>query len=105
MESWWLQYREQIRCDFALDLNPVLLALWPWAAYLASLNMLPHCQLGIPGHTFLTEVWIRDIVCIGYVHAQSYLTPYDPMDCSPSYSSVHGDSPGENTGVGCHALL
>ena len=29
----------------------------------------------------------------------------DPMDCSPPGSSVHGDSPGENTGVGCHALL
>ena len=27
------------------------------------------------------------------------------MGCSPPGSSVHGDSPGENTGVGCHALL
>ena len=27
------------------------------------------------------------------------------MDCSPSGLSVHGDSPGKNTGVGCHALL
>ena len=25
--------------------------------------------------------------------------------CSPPGSSVHGDSPGENTGVDCHALL
>ena len=25
----------------------------------------------------------------------------DPMDYSPSGSSVHGDSPGKNTGVGC----
>ena len=29
----------------------------------------------------------------------------DPMDCSPPGSSVHGDSPGKNTGVGYHALL
>ena len=29
----------------------------------------------------------------------------DPTDCSPPGSSVHGDSPGKNTGVGCHALL
>jgi len=28
-----------------------------------------------------------------------------PHDCSPPGSSVHGDSPGKNTGVGCHALL
>ena len=27
------------------------------------------------------------------------------MDCSPPGSSVHGDSPGKNTGVSCHALL
>ena len=27
------------------------------------------------------------------------------MDCSPPGSSVHGDSPGRNTGVGCHALF
>ena len=29
----------------------------------------------------------------------------DPMDCSPPGSSVHGDSPGKNTGVGGHFLL
>ena len=29
----------------------------------------------------------------------------DPMDCSPPGSSVHGDSPGKNTGVGSRALL
>ena len=27
------------------------------------------------------------------------------MDCSPPGSSVHGDSPGKNSGVGCHFLL
>ena len=36
---------------------------------------------------------------------QSLPTLYDPMDCSPPGSSVHGDSPGKNTGTGCHALL
>ena len=29
----------------------------------------------------------------------------DPMDCSPPGFSVHGNSPGENTGVGCPAHL
>ena len=28
-----------------------------------------------------------------------------PMDYSSPGSSVHGDSPGKNTGVGCHALF
>ena len=39
------------------------------------------------------------------VYAQFCLTLWDPMDCSPPGSSVHGDSPGKNTGVHCHALL
>ena len=37
--------------------------------------------------------------------AQSFPTLCDLMGCSPSNSSVHEDSPGKNTGVGCHALL
>ena len=36
---------------------------------------------------------------------QSCLTLWGPMDCSWPGSSVHGDSPGKNTGVGCQALL
>ena len=35
---------------------------------------------------------------------QSCRTLCDPMDYSPS-SSVRGNSPGRNTGVGCHTLL
>ena len=36
---------------------------------------------------------------------QSCQTLCNPMDCSPPGSSVHGDSPSKNTGVGCHAQL
>ena len=42
------------------------------------------------------------------VHAkllQSCLTLQDPADHSLLGSSIHGDSPGKNTGVSCHALL
>ena len=37
--------------------------------------------------------------------AQLCLTLYDPVDFSPPGTSVHGDSPGKNTGVGSRALL
>ena len=37
--------------------------------------------------------------------AQSCLTLCDTVDSSPPGSFVHGDSPGKNTRVGCHALL
>ena len=36
---------------------------------------------------------------------QSWPALCDPMDCSLPGSSVHGDSPGKNTGTGLHALL
>ena len=45
-----------------------------------------------------------------YFHAacakslQSYLTLCDPIDCSPRLLCLW-DSPGKNTGDGCHALL
>ena len=37
--------------------------------------------------------------------AQSCPTVWDPMEYRPPDSSVHEDSLGNNTGVGCHALL
>ena len=37
--------------------------------------------------------------------SRSVVSACDAMDCSLQGSFVHGDSPGENTGVGCHALL
>ena len=40
-----------------------------------------------------------------YMHAQSQVTLWDPVDCSPPGFSVHGDFPGKNNGVGYHFLL
>ena len=40
-------------------------------------------------------------LCLG---AQSCPTLCDPTDYSPP-GSVHGDSPGKSTGIGCHFLL
>ena len=36
---------------------------------------------------------------------QACPTLRDPVDCSPPGSSVHGDSPRKNAGMGCHALF
>ena len=36
---------------------------------------------------------------------QSFPTLCNPMDYSPPGFSIHGSSPGKNSGVGCHALL
>ena len=41
-----------------------------------------------------------DVLCLV---TQLCLTLCKSMDCSPPGFSVHGDSPGKNTGMGCHA--
>ena len=46
--------------------------------------------------------WDSSVLCLV---AKSCLTVCDPMGYSPPGFSAHGDSPGKNTGVCCHALL
>ena len=46
---------------------------------------------------------LRLCVHAGTLHCFQFFTT--AMDCSPPGSSVHGDSPGKNTGVSCRALL
>ena len=47
-------------------------------------------------------VLLHSVLCLV---AQLCLTLCDSMDSGPPGSSDHGDSPGKNTGVACHALL
>ena len=62
---------------------------------------------------FRVSVWYRCLLVSDFLQSScavclaAQLCPIlcDPRDCSPSGSSVHGDSPGKNMGVGCHALL
>ena len=69
--------------------NPHLLGLLPW-----QVSSLPLAPPGKPK----TWRWL----CLV---AQSCLTLWDPTDCSSPGFSVHWDSPGKNTEMGCHALL
>ena len=52
------------------------------------------------------EVWYKTEICnsaaVLCLVAQSCSILFDPMDCSPPGTSVHGDSPGKNTsGLPC----
>ena len=49
------------------------------------------------GHPPLFYVYVLSL--------RSHVLLCNPMDCSPPGSSVHGDSPGKKTGVGCHVPL
>ena len=48
-------------------------------------------------------VYIYDCLCCS--QSLSHVRLCDPMDCSLPGSSIHGNSPGKNTGVGCHAFF
>ena len=52
---------------------------------------------------FLDEILMMHTLCCAYL--LSCVRLFAPKDCRPPGSSVHGDSPGKNTGVGCHVLL
>ena len=53
----------------------------------------------------VTEKLLNQLCVVLCLVTESCPILRDPMDCSPPSSSVHGHSPGKNTGVGCHALL
>ena len=57
-----------------------------------------------PFSTLTNFYFVLGYVLCSYLLTQSCLPLYDPMDCSLPGSSIHEDSPGKNTGVGCHAL-
>ena len=60
-------------------------------------------ELFWPTHYLKVSVSSLAIPCVCVTQLCS--TFCNPMVCRPPGSSVHADSPGKNTGVGCHALL
>ena len=66
---------------------------------------LPVQKLEIKCETFqISTSWGFVCVCMYPQLLQSCPTLCNPVDCSPPGFSVHGDSPGKNTRVGCHVL-
>ena len=72
-----------------------------WATSLHSLYMAGYLTL----HQFFNQIFLYHLFLQWLVLSRSVVSDCDHMDCSPPGSSVHGDFPGKNTGVGCHALL
>ena len=71
---------------------------------LLGLGQCPVTSVYRAGSTVLNSRLFKSL----WVYAKSLqlcLTLCDPMDCGLPGSSVHGDSPGKNTGMDCHALL
>ena len=67
------------------------------------LGKSPKCPLlACASNTITPPLSVGAVLCLV---SQSHLILCTPVDCSPPGSCVHGDSPGKNTGIGCHALL
>ena len=79
-------------CDL-LDWLLVKVTGWYSTSLVLSLKLL-----------FFTWMRVLVLMCIRAKSPQACLTLCDPMDGSPPSSSPR-DSPGKNTGVGCHFLL
>ena len=56
-------------------------------------------------HAYRTDPSCKPSMLCALLSCSVVSNSLQPMDCSPQGSSVHGDSPGKNTRMGCHALL
>ena len=79
---------------------------------MASVVVVPRLQstgsIAAPRHVGSSQTRDRTHVSCNGVCACccfSQVQPCNPMDCNLPGPSVRRDSPGKNTGVGCHALL
>ena len=81
-------------CPWVIDTRSPLSNPWIFFKY-SCFTMLCLCS---------TAKWISYTGMLAQ-SLQSCPTLCNPMDCSPPGSSVHGNSLGKNTGVGCYAFL
>ena len=58
----------------------------------------------IPGLISFRMAWL-DLLAVQGLNRSVMSNSLQPLDCNLPGTSVHGDSPGKNTGVGCHSLL
>ena len=86
------------------------LVLWCSAFFMVQLSRL----YMTPGKTTAFTIWtfvgkvmslLLNTFSVLFLVVQSFPTRCDSIDCSPPGFSVHGDSLGKNTEVGCHAPL
>ena len=78
--------------------------LWLYFCKANNAKTLLHIWQFMNIYTYVCEQ-ISLYIAMGCASLLSCVLLCDPMDCSLLGSSVHGDSPGKNTGVGCHTLL
>ena len=83
---------------------------WFLLSFAQNIDILGETLVGFCGRT-LCVIWLTsNYVLLTFPRSLcaklscSVVSLCNTMDCSPPGSSVHGHSPGKNTGVGCHTL-
>ena len=73
---------------------------------LASLNRTISSSISVVASDVISFFFMTNILLyVLCAYSLSRVRLCNPKDCSPPGFSVHGDSPGKNTGVGSHAWL
>ena len=102
--SWTVQRGAWVRQAFFMKEHSVhFINFKQKSKLLGNITWIQSAQFGARNLRNTTQISQRTLrLCLV---TQSYPTLCDPTDCSPPGSSVHGDSPSRNTGVGYHFLL
>ena len=94
-----------------LHLNELLTFSWlrDWTDFLSKTpdvhTLIVSKQNTLLPNVCLTNTFSPLFMCCAVLNRSVMSDSLRHRDCSPSGSFVHGDSPGKNTGVGCHTLL
>ena len=107
LQSFWLPRPPSTSRELRGPARLCLMALpctWWWANLVCFSCLRNHCLL------LMSHFWKSSFHGFRPLFSTSHLdwkwkSLYDPMGFSPLGFSVHGDSPGKNIEVGCHALL
>ena len=103
--KWKIKTYTEIDTDIAKHLGDKKKKFYHHLTPQTKLQLTP-CDKFLPNY-FVCKNYThnpRVCVCVRLV-AQKCPTLCKSMDCSPTGSSIHGDSSGKSTGVRCHALL
>ena len=76
--------------------------IWVRSQEVSLFQLAPQNPLPTP---LVPSLCVCVCVCVCVQLLQSCQTLCSPMDCSPPVLLCPWDSPGKNTGVGCHSLL
>ena len=100
-----MRWSDNITNSMGMNLRKLQKTVEDTGAWHPTVHGVAKSQTRLSGWSTITYSVYRDCFFCCCLVNQLCLTLCDPVDYSPPGSSIHRDSPGKNTGVGCHAFL